>query len=111
MAVAKLWSTVKYFGALFRAIDINMPNRFLSYHCEFSETNPSPVDRNIWYLALFELLASLNVEDLDNCLVASASPYGNYVAFFVHQDAISLHIPAVNFEVLGGVDDCDLLKV
>jgi hypothetical protein len=103
--------SIKDFRTFFSAIYINVPYSFLSYHCKFGETDPAPVDRNIWYLTLFELLAGFDVEDLNNCLVSSASSYSDHVALLMHQNAVGFHISAVNFEVLGGVDDCDLLKV
>jgi hypothetical protein len=106
-----LRGTIKDFGALFAAVDIDVPHSVLAYHSEFREADPAPVHCNIWNLSLLELLASIDVEDLNNCLVASSCSNGDYVALFVHKNAVGLHISSVDFEVLGGVDDCDLLKV
>ncbi len=93
-------SSIKDFGALFGAIDIDVPHSSLANHCEFREVDPAPVHGNIWNFGLLELLASINVEDLDNCLVASSGSNGDYVSFFVHKNAVGLHISSVDFDVL-----------
>jgi hypothetical protein len=88
-----------------------VPHSVLSDHCKFGEADPAPVNGNIWNLSLLELLASFNVKNLDDGLITSNSSHSDDVSFLVHQDAVGLHVSSVHFEVLGGVDNRDLLKV
>ncbi len=101
--------TIKDFGALFGAIDIDVPHSILAYQSEFRETNPAPVHGNIWYLSLLEFLLGIDIEDLDNCLVASSGSNGDYVSFFVHKNAVGFQISSVDFEVLAWFNDSNLL--
>jgi len=87
-----------------------VPHSVLSDHCKFGEADPPPVNRNIWNLNLLELLACFNVKDLDDGLISSSSSHSDDVSFLVHQDAIGLHVSSIHFEVLGGVNNRDLLK-
>ncbi len=103
-------STVEDFSAFFGAIDVNVPDRVLSDHCEFGETDPAPEDGDVRNLSLLELFAGVNVEDLDDSCVTSSGSYSDDVALFVHEDAICLHVSSIDFEALGGVDNSDLLK-
>lgn len=88
-----------------------MPHSVLSDDCKFREADPAPVNGDIWNLSLLELLASFNIKYLDDSLITSNSSHSDDVSFLVHQDAVGLHVSSVHFEVLGGVDNRDLLKV
>ena len=86
-----------------------MPYRVLTNQSELIEANPAPVNADIRNLALFELLAFVNVKHLNDGLISSDSTHCDYVLFLVHQNAVSFHVSSDELKVFGGVDDGNLL--